>query len=37
MAQAIWNMGERTDTKVKSAFKWISKANQGLASDATIK
>ena len=30
-------MGERTDSKVKSAFKWISKAHQGLSSDATIK
>ena len=30
-------MGERTDSKIKSAFKWISKAHQGLQSDATIK
>jgi len=34
MSQAIWNMGERTDAKIKSAYKWISKANQGLATDA---
>ena len=30
-------MGDRTDTKIKSAFKWISKAHLGLSSDATIK
>lgn len=30
-------MGDRTDTKVKSAFKWISKAHSSLSSDATIK
>jgi hypothetical protein len=37
MSQAIWNMGDRTDTKIKSAYKWISKAHSGLSSDATIK
>ena len=37
MSQAIWSMGDRADTKIKSAYKWISKAHSGLSSDATIK
>ena len=37
MAQAIWNMRDRTDSKIKSTYKWISKAHNGLSTDAQIK